>query len=670
MRLALLSARLLLAVVFAVAGLAKLADRAGSRQTLSDFGMPALFVSPLGVLLPLAELTIAVALVPTIAAWWASLGALALLLLFVAAIGYNLARGQQPDCHSFGQLRLAPAGWPTLIRNLVLATLAGFVVGFGRIDTGPSVLVWLGALALAQRIELLVGVLVVALVVLEGWVILQVMGQQGRLLLRLEAVEARLSTGGTAMQPTRTGDTTLPSLGLPVGAPAPAFGLPNLNGETITLDALRAPGKPVVLIFSDPSCGPCTALLPEIGCWQSDYGARLTLALLSSGTSEANSAKASEHGISHVLLQQGREVGEVYRTPEMPNAVFVRPDGTIGSPPAQGAEAIRGLVAGVLGLPVLRPKPLAAPINGNRPESSSSPNKHVDPTVEARTITVGVALEQGTYALLRKGRMDARLITQMLLVHMLGVGEQMLDMQGELSPTQEREFLQLLKRCEDGEPVGYLVGHTKFYGRDFLVDPRVWIPRSHTERLAEAAMSAVRHMLHAGRTPLVAEIGTGSGAIAITLAVEEPRLPYLYATDLSADAVEVAHLNCQRHGVEQRIHLLHGDLVAPLPEPVDIIIANLPYLGMDELDMVTPAVRAYEPHVALFGGPDGLELLQRFFVETQQLRVLRDKAVLLFEVDFRQRETLIARLHEIWPQATVTFSKDCFGVDRVLQAFL
>jgi len=538
------------------------------------------------------------------------------------------------------------------------------------IDSSPGMFDWLGDLPLAQLLALLAGVILVALVVLMGWVILQVLHQQGRLLLRMEALEAKLISVSTPSPPAAAEAQLHTPAGLPVGTPAPAFGLPTLNGETITLDALCAPGKPVVLIFSDPSCGPCTALLPEIGCWQRDYGAGLTLALLSSGSTETNSAEAIEHGISHVLLQHGKEVGKLYRTTGTPNAVLVRPDGTIGSPLAQGAEAIRGLVVGVLGLPELRPKSTAAPIDGNGREALSSPNKHVDLTAGARTTAVGDALEQGTYALLRKGRMDARLITQMLLVHVLGVGEQMLDMQGELSPTQEREFLRLLERGENGEPVAYLVGHTKFYGRDFLVDRRAWIPRPHTERLAEAAMSAVRHMLHAGRTPFVAEIGTGSGAITITLAVEEPRLPYLYATDLSADALEVARLNCQRHAVEQRIHLLHGDLVAPLPEPVDIIIANLPYLGTNEFDMAIPTLTAYEPHVALFGGPDGLELLQRFFVEAHQLRMLRDKAVLLFEVDFRKRETVTALVHEIWPQATVSFSKDCFGVDRVLQAFL
>src|SRR5690349_7536129 len=119
MSLVLLLARVLLALVFLVAGLAKLTDLAGSRQALRDFGVPAFLAPSFGVLLPLAELAVAVALLPTSSAWWGAVGALALLLIFVTGIGYNLARGRTPDCHCFGQLHSAPAGWSTLIRNLV-----------------------------------------------------------------------------------------------------------------------------------------------------------------------------------------------------------------------------------------------------------------------------------------------------------------------------------------------------------------------------------------------------------------------------------------------------------------------------------------------------------------------------------------------------------------------
>jgi uncharacterized membrane protein YphA (DoxX/SURF4 family) len=130
----LLVARLLLALVFAIAGVAKLADRSGSRQAIIDFGLPASIAGSLGVLLPLAELAVAIALISASTALWGAVGALALLLLFIVGISVNLARGRKPDCRCFGQLHSAPAGWKTLARNGVLAALAASLVlaGLGR----------------------------------------------------------------------------------------------------------------------------------------------------------------------------------------------------------------------------------------------------------------------------------------------------------------------------------------------------------------------------------------------------------------------------------------------------------------------------------------------------------------------------------------------------------
>jgi uncharacterized membrane protein YphA (DoxX/SURF4 family) len=119
---------LLLAVVFFIAGASKLSDREGSRQTMIDFGLPAALATPLGLLLPLGELAVAVALVPAPTAWWGAIGALMLLLLFVVGISINLARGRKPECHCFGQLHSAPAGWNTLTRNAALSAVAGFVL--------------------------------------------------------------------------------------------------------------------------------------------------------------------------------------------------------------------------------------------------------------------------------------------------------------------------------------------------------------------------------------------------------------------------------------------------------------------------------------------------------------------------------------------------------------
>src|SRR5262249_14549492 len=136
------------------------------------------------------------------------------------------------------------------------------------------------------------------------------------------------------------------------------------SGETIALAALRSLGKPVVLVFSGPGCGPCTALLPEIGRWQREYASKVVVALISRGTVEANRAKASEHGLRHVLVQQDREVSAAYQAYGTPSAVLIHRDGTLGSPLAQGADAIRALIDQALSLAGPAPLPMVA-ANGN-----------------------------------------------------------------------------------------------------------------------------------------------------------------------------------------------------------------------------------------------------------------------------------------------------------------
>jgi release factor glutamine methyltransferase len=285
-------------------------------------------------------------------------------------------------------------------------------------------------------------------------------------------------------------------------------------------------------------------------------------------------------------------------------------------------------------------------------------------------MTIREALEQATHTL--AGRSNARLDAQVLLSYVLDAERSQLYAYPErtLTPDQEQRFLALIERRVRGEPVAYLTGHKEFYGLDFLVDKRVLIPRPETELLVEAALIICRQMFDAGRTPIVADIGTGSGIIPITLAVLEPRLPYLYATDISADALAVAYLNCQLHHVEQRVRLLQGDLLSPLPEAIDLLTANLPYVGIDEITELSLDVRDYEPQLALFSGSGGLDLLERFFMEVRQTDKLAQGAVLLLEIGYRQRELLTSLLHEIWPQARITFTKDYAGWDRVLQVCL
>jgi peroxiredoxin/uncharacterized membrane protein YphA (DoxX/SURF4 family) len=350
MDVVLLLTRLLLASVFAVAGVAKLADRKGSRQAAVDFGVPTPLATPLAVLLPLAELTVACALIPASTAPWGAAGALALLLVFVAGIALNLSRGRKPECHCFGQLHSAPAGWKTLLRNGLLAALAGFAVWQGRDgEAGPSAMGWLAALSTIQALFLAVGLVVLGLVAAQWWFLVHLLRQNGRLLVRVEALEASSTAGGGFPSPNGAQDHSS-SAGLPVGEEAPGFALEGLlHGEALTLEALRSSGKPVMLLFTDPNCGPCTAMLPEIGRWQEEHAEKLTVALISRGDPEENRAKASEHGLRNVLLQEDWEVSEAYWVSGTPSAVLVSPEGRIDSPVVGGADAIGDLLAHAIG---------------------------------------------------------------------------------------------------------------------------------------------------------------------------------------------------------------------------------------------------------------------------------------------------------------------------------
>jgi len=286
--------------------------------------------------------------------------------------------------------------------------------------------------------------------------------------------------------------------------------------------------------------------------------------------------------------------------------------------------------------------------------------------------TIREAIEQATQSLILANQDNAKLDAQVLLSYVLHVERSSLYTYPEqlLTLEQIQLFRDLIERRSQGEPVAYLVGHKEFYGLDFLVDKRVLIPRPETELLVDVALNVCRKMLDAGQVPVIADIGTGSGIIPITLAVLEPRLPCVYACDISVDALDVASVNCHRHHVEERVRLLQGDLLEPLPEPVDVVTANLPYVGTDELEDIPPGVKAYEPHLALFSGPLGLDLILRFFQSIQQSQKLKAGASLLLEIGYRQMDALTSILRDTLPQATLTFTKDLAGWNRVLQVTL
>lgn len=396
MDIALLAARLVLAAVFATAGVSKLFDLNGSRQALREFGVPAVLSRPFGLLLPLVELAVAVALLPVGTAWYGAIGALALLLLFLVGIGFNVARGRAPDCHCFGQLHSEPAGWSTLARNGVLALAAAFVVLQGSDNVGRSAVSWMGDLGGAEGLALALALCALVLVFAGGWVMLQMLRQQGRLLVRLDELEAafqRVGQSGAAALPSAPAVQTGP--GLPVGSPAPSFALPGLYGEVMPLEAIRAAGRPLLLTFVDPDCGPCTALLPDLGRWQRELAPTLGVTLISRGSVEANRQKVAGLDITQVLLQTDREIQAAYQVTGTPSAVLVRADGTVGSPLAQGAEEIRALVArSSAGVPAPAHAPIPVlPVNGNGHNHGPCPHcgqNHGDAGAQQPAMPVGL----------------------------------------------------------------------------------------------------------------------------------------------------------------------------------------------------------------------------------------------------------------------------------------
>ncbi len=254
-----------------------------------------------------------------------------------------------------------------------------------------------------------------------------------------------------------------------------------------------------------------------------------------------------------------------------------------------------------------------------------------------------------------RGILDAPLECEVLLRHALKIDRVRLyqDLDRELDPEQEETFWRLVSRRLNGEPVAYITGHCEFYGLDFYVDHRVLVPRPESELLVDEAISIARHNPAAS----IADIGTGCGALAICLALNLPQVR-VYATDASAAALEVAVLNSQKHGLQQRIRFLHGDMLAPLPEPVDIIVANLPYVRESELPHTT------EPRLALDGGADGLDSIRRLCSGLD--RHLHPRGHLLLEIGQGQATAVANLLGGLFPGAGIKISPDLAGIDRVV----
>lgn len=259
-----------------------------------------------------------------------------------------------------------------------------------------------------------------------------------------------------------------------------------------------------------------------------------------------------------------------------------------------------------------------------------------------------------------------RLDAELLLAHALGWPRARLLAERDHRPPVDEAaaFGAMVERRSRGEPVAYLVGHREFYGLDFFVSPATLVPRPETELLVELAIAAARRRPRCAEPLLIADVGTGTGAIAVALAAHLPEA-VVYAVDLSAAALAVARRNVARHGLTGRVQLLHGDLLAPLPGPVDLIVSNPPYTILAEVE---PDVRAYEPRLALDGGPDGAAVYRRLLAAAPAY--LRHGGALLLEIGSWQGELVAGLLREAFPTAAVEVRQDLAGRDRVVFAEL
>lgn len=307
---------LLLAGVFFVAGGAKLFAPAGTRRSVRELGFPTAFSWPAAIMLPLVELVLAAGLVVEATSRAAAASAAGLLAVFAVVIGINAVRGRSVDCGCFGPLHSSTTGYAAVLRNGVLAILALSLAGSAAQPVGWRDL----GLAL-----LIAGLVTQA----TAWVVL--LRRYGRALRRIDELESA------------TERESHEEHGLEVGAEAPRFELPGLDGARVALTDLLTGARPVLLVGTDERCGACTALYPEIARWQRELHDQVAVIVLGEGSPEQLRAMAGEHELDPVLLSD-RTTLAAYGVYGTPSALLIDPDGRIASPVRYGGLEIEMLV--------------------------------------------------------------------------------------------------------------------------------------------------------------------------------------------------------------------------------------------------------------------------------------------------------------------------------------
>ncbi len=260
---------------------------------------------------------------------------------------------------------------------------------------------------------------------------------------------------------------------------------------------------------------------------------------------------------------------------------------------------------------------------------------------------------------------DARLEAEVMVMDVMRMPRQSIfaEQESQVSEQQQQSLNAIVERRLTREPLAYILNYREFYGVNLLVNPDVLIPRPETEAMVEHALFMALMGMES-RELVIADIGTGTGAIAINLAIHLPAAR-IYATDAYDATLDVAAYNIRMHNVADRVTLLKGDLLEPLPEPVDVIAANLPYLPTDRIPTLQPEVQ-WEPVAALDGGPSGIDLIGRLLEQAAAGNRIKPHGVILLELDPEQISEARSLATNAFPDAEITVEPDLAGLGRLL----
>jgi release factor glutamine methyltransferase len=261
---------------------------------------------------------------------------------------------------------------------------------------------------------------------------------------------------------------------------------------------------------------------------------------------------------------------------------------------------------------------------------------------------------------------DPRIESEVLLCHALSITREVLyaRLREPVAPGDGAAFAALLDRRLRREPSAYITGHREFYGLDFICTPAALIPRPETELLVDEALAWLKEQRTRNRPyPTIADVGTGCGAIAVSIAMHAPEVRVI-AIDTSRKALNLARRNAEAHGVAGRIAFVRGDLLGPLRAGIDVIVANLPYIASDVYETLQAEIHEHEPREALLGGTKGTEVIERLLAEAPAL--LRPGGLLVGEHAWDQGESLRTPAGASFPGARIETKRDLAGRERVL----